>query len=98
MSEADPPRAATPALLAAVAMSTSAMLVLAGFLLYQAIAERNTLLINLGAQEQQLQQARQVKTQLDALASATARLADDGDKGAREIIDALKTQGIILRP
>jgi hypothetical protein len=78
-------------------MLVASILIFACFLLYQSITERSALLIALGSQEQPLQQAQQAKAQLDALASATAALADQGDKGAKEIIDSLKSQGISVR-
>jgi len=73
---------------------TIAVLLLAGFFLYQTIDERDKLLTMMGAQEQPVQQARQIKQQLDALASATAKLADEGDVGAKQIIENMKSQGI----
>jgi hypothetical protein len=76
---------------------TATVLILACFLLYQAIAERSSLLFALGAQEQPLQHAQQVRAQLDALATATAKLANDGDAGAKQIVDGLKAEGIAIR-
>ena len=97
MSDPRTDRSGPDALVQAVAVLALTLLVLAAFMVYQALAARNVLLITLGAQEQPLRQAAQVKTQLDTLASATAKLAEQGDKGAKEIIDGLKSQGITIR-
>jgi hypothetical protein len=82
----------------AVGLLIAAMLVLAGFLLYQSIADRHALLATIASQEQPLQQAKRVQAQLNALASATAKLADEGDAGAKQIIDNMKKQGIHVQP
>ena len=84
-------------LLPSVLLLAVAVLVLASFFLYEAISARSTLLIALESQEQPLQQTQQVKQQFNALASATAKLADEGDVGARQIIEAMKLQGITVR-
>jgi hypothetical protein len=72
----------------------SATVVLTSFLVYQTISERQGLRETFAAQEQPLRQARQVRQQFDALVKATARLADDGDVGAKKILDEMKSQGI----
>ena len=97
MSEPGTDRTRPDTLLHAVALLALTLLVLASFMVYQALTARNTLLITIGAQEQPLRQAAQVKAQLGALAAATAKLADLGDKGAKEIIEGLKSQGITVR-
>jgi hypothetical protein len=85
-------------LVTAVGLLIVAVLVLSGFLLYQAIADRRALLTTIGSQEQPLQQAQQIKTQLSALAAATAKLAEQGDSGAKQIINNMKSQGIRVQP
>jgi len=91
-------RASKTALLPAVALSTITLLVLSGFLLYQAIVERNTLDAAMTAQEQPLQQAKKVKDQLSALATATAKLADQGHAGAKQVIEGMQREGITVKP
>jgi hypothetical protein len=92
----DPSDDRSPNLFPAVAILTVAIAILAGFVLYQGIAERSVLLVTLGAQEQPLQQSQRLKEQLDALARATAKLAEQGNRGAQEVVDLLKKQGITI--
>lgn len=77
---------------------TISVLALSGFFLYQAMSERGSLLATLAAQEKSLEQAQHVKERLDSLASATAKLADEGDPGAQAIIKGMKNLGISVRP
>jgi hypothetical protein len=88
----------TAGLLPALALLTAALLVLSGFLLYQAYVERHALLAARSAQDQPLQQSLKVKEQLTALATATAKLADQGHAGAKQIIDAMQREGISVKP
>jgi hypothetical protein len=83
--------------LSAVAILTTAVLILAVFLLYQAIGERGSLLTTLETQEQPLRQSQKVKEQLEALVTATAKLAEQGNQDAKTIIDGMKSQGISIR-
>jgi hypothetical protein len=85
-------------LLPAVTLLTLTLLVLSGFLLYQAIVERNAFMAAKAAQDQPLQQTQQVKAQLSALATATAKLADQGSAGAKQIIEAMQREGITVKP
>src|SRR4051812_13261389 len=85
------------ALLIALLLATTAVLLSTGFSLYQGFVDRGSLLATLGSQEQPLRQVEQVKTQLSALAQATAKLADQGNQHAKEVIEALKSQGITIR-
>src|SRR2546423_10979188 len=85
-------------LLPSVLCTALTIVIFAGFFIYQSILERNALLITIGSQEQSLQQTQQVKAQLQALATGTAKLAEQGDAGAKEIIAALKAQGVNIRP
>jgi hypothetical protein len=97
MNNADPNRREPQVALPALGLLSATLLVLGCFMLYQALTERSSLIFALGAQEQPLQQAQKIKSQLDALASATAKLADEGDAGAKQIVDAMKAQGIAIR-
>jgi hypothetical protein len=99
MSERDFPRAEVGREWGtAIGLLIVAVLALSGFLLYQSIADRNALLATIANQEQPLQQAQQIKTQLDAMAGGTAKLAAAGDAGAKQIIDQMKQQGIRIQP
>ena len=96
MTLPEPSERRWPELFPAVAILTVALLILAGFVLYQGILERSVLLVTLGAQEQPLQQSQRLKEQLDALARGTAKLAEQGNRGAQEVVNLLKKQGITL--
>jgi hypothetical protein len=82
----------------AIGLLIVAVLLLVSFMLYQAITDRNVLLATIANQDQPLQQAQQIKSRLAALTSDTAKLADAGDAGAKEIIAAMKKQGIKIEP
>jgi len=82
----------------AVTLLTLTQLVLSGFLLYQAVVERNALTAAKAAQDQPLQQTQQVKAQLTALATATAKLAEQGNAGAKQIIEGMQREGITVKP
>jgi hypothetical protein len=59
----------------------------------QLVRERNHLTQLHSSQESALQDAAKVKAQIDAIASDTARLAAEGNPGARRIIAELKRRG-----
>jgi type II secretory pathway component PulJ len=52
----------------------------------------------LRTQEPLMQEATKVRQQLDAIAGATAQLAESGDPGAKAIVDDLRRQGIAVKP
>jgi hypothetical protein len=85
-------------LVTGVGLVIAAVLVLSGFLLYQAVTDRVGLLATIANQQQPLHQAEQVKRQLTALAGATAKLAEQGDAGAKAILEAMQRQGINIKP
>lgn len=93
----EPPSYST-ALLPAVVLLTLALLVLTCFLIYQGYVERLALLATRAAQDQPLQQSLKVKEQLTALATATAKLADQGHAGAKQIIEGMQREGISVKP
>jgi len=84
-------------LLSVVGILTAAVFVLAAFLLYQAIGERSALLATLEAQEQPLRQSQKAKEQFNALTTATAKLAEQGNQDAKTIMDGMKSQGISIQ-
>lgn len=49
-------------------------------------------------QEQPLEQARRIESQLDALATGTAGLAAQGNPNAAAIVATLQAQGISIKP
>lgn len=74
------------------------LLVLGTFLLHQAISERTQLLGMKEAQEKPLQQADQVKKQVDNLSSDIAKLALGDHAGAKQLIGELERSGIRVAP
>lgn len=50
------------------------------------------------AQANQIEQAVKIRSQLDAIAGKTAKLAAQGNKNAQAIVDDLKKQGITIKP
>jgi len=77
----------TIALLAVVGLQTTALLM-----------ERGGLHDLRTSQDSPLEQGQKVRTQLDALAGGTAKLAQQGNAGAKAIVDDLQRQGIQIKP
>ena len=50
------------------------------------------------AQQQPLEEAQRLRTQLDGVAADTARLAEQGNANARRVIDELRKRGITVNP
>jgi hypothetical protein len=50
------------------------------------------------AQAKPLEAAQRIEHQLDALASGTARLAQDGNPAAARIVSGMQANGVMLRP
>ncbi|MBV9018269.1 MAG: hypothetical protein JO058_21670 [Alphaproteobacteria bacterium] len=88
----------TRTLLLSIACLALAVLTFATFFTCESIVERNALLTTIGSQEQPLQQATQVKAQVGTLATETAKLAEQGDMGAKQIVEGMKSQGINIQP
>jgi len=63
----------------------------------QLVDERSRLADLRAAQVQPMQQAVKFREQLQALGSETARLADDGDAAAKQVVEALRQLGITLK-
>lgn len=69
-----------------------------GFSLWQALEDRSTLRqaqVNL---ETPHQQAARVRGQVEGIAKQVARLAEQGNPNAREIVEALRRQGVVINP
>lgn len=82
-----------PMLLAGVA--------LAGWFSFQTVqlaGERQQLIALRAAQAPQVDAATKLRGSLDAMASATARLADGGNVNARLLVDELRKRGITINP
>lgn len=63
----------------------------------QLVDDRDRLSDLRAAQAQQMQQAVKFREQLQALGGETARLAEDGDAAAKQVVEALRQQGITLK-
>lgn len=82
----------------AVAILATAFFLMVGFQTVQLLRERDNLLAMRVSQEPTLQQAAKLRQQIDTLVGKTAQLANDGDAGARTVVDDLRRQGITLKP
>lgn len=75
----------------------SALFLMVGFETVQLLRERGNLVELRGSQEPTVQRALKLRQQLESLAGRTAQLADEGDAGARAIVDELHRQGVTLK-
>lgn len=93
-SRDDAPASLTLALvLVALTMVTST-----GYGLWQALEDRTALRQSLVALETPHQQAARLRGQVEGIARQVARLAEQGNPNAREIVEALRRQGISINP
>jgi hypothetical protein len=64
----------------------------------QLTSERSTLQTLLTNQAQPYAASQKLRTQLDAIASGTQRLADGGNANARLVVEELRKRGITINP
>ncbi len=81
-----------------LAIGLVAVLVWIGFQTIQLAREHINLRQVYGSQESPLQTAQKMRTQMDAIASGTAKLAAKGNADAKMIMDALSARGITIDP
>ena len=74
------------------------LFVLMAFETGQAINDRGALSDLRRSQEPTVQEAIKLRQQLETLAGRTAKLAADGNEGAKTIVDQMKGQGVTLSP
>lgn len=74
------------------------MLILAGFQTIQLVSEHGNLNQVYANQENPLQSAQKIRTQMDVIASGTVKLAGQGNANAKVIIQALAARGITIDP
>ena len=67
-----------------------------GFQLYQLLQEKNNLSVLASSQEAVHKNAQKMRAQLDALASGTSKLAQQGNPNAQQIVSALAQRGITI--
>jgi DUF1365 family protein len=64
----------------------------------QLARERQQLAVLHGSQDAQVESAAKLRASLDAMASATAKLADGGNVNARLLVEELRKRGITINP
>ena len=69
-----------------------------GFQTYQLVKERGNLQVLQANQETMLTNAQKMRVQLDSIAAGTARLAEQGNVNAAQVVNALKAKGITINP
>jgi len=77
---------------------TAALIIWAVFQTVQLYKERQNLTQAFDNQEQLVVNGKKMRTQLDALASGTKRLADQGNANAQFIVQQLAKNGISINP
>ncbi len=75
-----------------------ALLMWFGFQTIQLVNERNSLKSLDGNQEQTMINSQKMRTQLDAIAAGTKRLADQGNANAQLVVQQLAKNGININP
>jgi hypothetical protein len=76
-------------------------LAVAGWSCFQAVQllkERDNMRATVVAQEKSVQDSKQLRDALDAVARETAQLADGGNQNAKLIVDELRKRGVTINP
>src|ERR1700722_20638938 len=81
----------------AVTILAIAFFLTIAFQTYQLIREHSFLEATEAGQQTPLEQAIQVRQDVEALAGATAVLADQGNANAKQVVEIMRQQGIALR-
>jgi hypothetical protein len=74
------------------------LLIWAGAQMFQLFSEHSTLKTLLANQAAPFSASQKLRVQLDAVASGTQRLADQGNQNARLVVDELRKRGITINP
>ncbi|MCE2947631.1 MAG: hypothetical protein ACK515_03165 [bacterium] len=74
------------------------LLIWSGAQMYQLFSERSTLKTLLANQAAPFAASQKLRGQLDAVASGTQRLADQGNQNARIVVEELRKRGITINP
>ena len=75
-----------------------AIVVWLAFQCLQLVLEQRQLTLAQANQESQYQAATKLRAALDGVATATAKLATDGNANARVVVDELRKRGVTIRP
>jgi len=81
-----------------VTLAVVALFVLMAFETAEAIRDRGALSNLRRSQGATVEEGIKLRQQLEALAAGTAKLAADGDEGAKTVVDQMKRQGVSLNP
>ena len=68
------------------------------FQMVMLVTEGNTLRTLIANQENVVQQAVKLRAQLDSIAAKTAILAEQGNSGAKTIVEQLRKRGVTINP
>jgi|SRR6185503_2874080 len=82
----------------AVTLMTIAMVTWFAFQTYQLVRERGVLQSVKVAQEPTIEQAKKLRTQLEAISKKTLELAQQGNAGASLIVEELARRGVTINP
>jgi hypothetical protein len=74
------------------------LLIWSGAQMFQLFSERSTLKTLLSNQAAPFAASQKMRVQLDAVASGTQRLADQGNQNARLVVEELRKRGITISP
>ena len=79
-----------------VSITAFTLFIMLAYQTSQIMRERNNLMQARNGQNEAVEQAQRVQTQLDALAVGTLKLSEGGNKNAKVIIDRMKSLGITV--
>lgn len=74
------------------------LLIWSGAQTYQLFSERSTLKTLLSNQAAPFAASQKMRVQLDAIASGTQQLAEQGNQNARLVVEELRKRGITINP
>jgi hypothetical protein len=82
----------------AVALVTIALVAWFAFQTFQLVRERGVLQSVRAAQEPTIGQAQKLRAQLEAISQKTLELAQQGNSGAKQIVEELARRGVTINP
>jgi hypothetical protein len=87
-----------PSLALPVALLSIAFFAAIGFQTLELVRDRGNLTSVYAGQEAAVEQTLRLRNSVDAFAGDTAKLAQAGDPQAKQVVDALRSQNIAIRP
>lgn len=82
----------------ALTLVVIAVFLMAGSQTLGLIEYRHALVERRAAQESAMQEGGEVRTQLQAIVGETSQLAASGDTAAKNVIETLRRQGVVISP